>query len=430
MTKLLKAYLANRDGSFGVIGAVTMLLLIITIGVSMDLSRITQLSSTLKSATDMAALAATKDPGLTVAEREVIFQDYMEQSLANVSGLHDLKFDLKVVETEFTRTIDVTARTDASLYFYKTRSNTTQVHARSEVQVGKEAVEVALVLDISSSMNGQRITQLQQAAKSFVSTLLEKKQLEERVTISIVPYGGTVRLPDQLETMLIPPSTTEDWVDEEWNGCVNLLPSDIQTPLTPGGTYGYLPEFYVWNKNNPWCPKAGNELEGLSDDKQKLQDKIDSFTLSDGTGSDMGVVWGYATLNPAWRGALNGIDAELPRDYSESTKKIMVVMTDGGITTQYFPTDSQRSGDLPYSTKKKSTTFNESLGVFNTQCDSAKSNGIEIYTVGFLMTKTNQINRLRACASSTGNHFEADLGSLQATFENLANSISSLRLSK
>ena len=66
----------------------------------------------------------------------------------------------------------------------------------------------------------------QAASKAFVGTLLDEDSLVENVSISLVPYGGWVRVPDELEHMLEGTPPTQHWADGVWNNCFFLAPND------------------------------------------------------------------------------------------------------------------------------------------------------------------------------------------------------------
>ena len=104
-------------------------------------------------------------------------------------------------------------------------------------------------------------------------------------------------------------------------------------------------------------------------------------------------------------------------------------MTDGRITQQNYPLESELVGDLPYETSNQLNTRDESERGFEDICTLAKSKTIEIYTVGFDLN-ADVIDRLQDCGSSAGHNFEADLGTLTTVFQNIALSISGLRISQ
>ena len=105
-------------------------------------------------------------------------------------------------------------------------------------------------------------------------------------------------------------------------------------------------------------------------------------------------------------------------------------MTDGGITAQHYVRDQDKFGSLPFDSKKRQRiSRNNALSAFYSVCDKAKSNDIEIYTIGYLLTNQNRKNELINCASTSSNYLDANSGNLSGIFSSVANSIAPLRLS-
>lgn len=426
---VLRRFTNDKEGSIAVMSTGVFLLCLLVAGITIDYARLTKISSTLEVLNDQAALAAAKDPGLSLAQREGIFEDFLEYNLGGHDGYQDYTYNLSYTENEYEIVLAVDTHVVADLLFYSNEDDPVEISASSEVTVGKEFVEVALVLDISTSMRGSRIIEMQAAAKTFISALLENPDTRERMSIALIPYGGTVRVPQEMRHMLIEPATTEHWLDGNWNGCFEGTTHNYSNGLAPGDRLGYLPTFSAYRYLNDWCPYEGSELMGLTNDQAKLEATVDSFLLSDGTGTDIGAAWGLATLDPEWRGEFPDTESELPRDYNEGTKKIMIIMSDGGITGQVFPKNSEMD-EHPYRSRNYISSDSVHNGQYNDICDKAKDNDIEIYTIGFTITNVTHINRLKACATDDTNHYDAELGELETTFRTLANSVSPLRLSR
>lgn len=428
---LFKRFLASKDGTFAVMASVGMFVIVLVVAVAIDSTRLMQASSKLRSINDMAAIAATEGQNRSLSERKAIYEKVMQNGIDISDEITGYTYDLTFSDDGLNTILSATSRSEAELFFPVTRGTEGKfVTAHSEVTVGREYIEISLALDISTSMQGQRIIELQKAATDFVEIILDNEENAGRVSVAIIPFGGTVLLPDNLETMLTPPPTTEHWVDEEWNGCLAMSPIDYASGITPQHKLTYLPHFYAFTKNNPWCPKAGNKMVGLSTDKTMLIDKISSLTLSDGTGTDIGVAWALATLDPRWRNQIDGVNQSSPRDFNARTRKIMVVMADGGITGQRTPSDSELNGNLPFKVKNQTNTTAEAQNGYQDICNLTKSRGVEVYTVGFQITQQHKLNQLQICGTSQAHNYEVNLGELSSAFENIAASISGLRLSE
>jgi hypothetical protein len=308
-------------------------------------------------------------------------------------------------------------------------------------------VEISLVLDVSSSMNGARITNLRQASISFINQVLADDYVAA-TTVSLIPFGGTVRLPVAFHSYLVNTTTYTHPVNgyvlpvpadpSSWNGCLEMAPSDVSSiSLTPG-SLGLLPKFTVWHVPNPWCPSSSYaETVFLTNDKAALISRLNNFSssmLSDGTGTDVGTSWGVRALDPAWRGKLGAPStaASRPADFGDTTsRKFLIVMTDGGITGQIRPKPGWSPPTPEHVGGSGSTTVysrTAALTSFHALCDHAKDNGVVVYTIAFQVTNPSHQNEMRTCASSPGHFYNVEGLDIDAAFSSIASQISALRL--
>ena len=431
--KLIKQYSKSNEGNFAMMAAISIFLLVLVAAVAIDTTRLTQASTKLKALNDSAALAAAEGQNRSVSERQAIFEEMMRIGIENspeLSVMYD--YDLTFDTNNDAEVLTVTSRAEAKLFFPMTRGDGKFVSALSEVTAGREQVEVALVLDISNSMEGPKIVELQNAATSFVQTLMGNQGLQGRVSIAIIPYGGTVRLPNDLNFMLNQPAPTEHWVGNQWNRCLSISPFDYNAGITPQHRLDFLPDFTSFAQRNSWCPRDGNEIIGLSNNEDTLLNRIAGLTLSDGTATDIGTAWGFAALDPRWRGQMPGTTQGSPKNFNARTIKIMVVMSDGGITGQRYPLASElAAGTPPYHTGNEISTNDEAHNGYEDICDLIRARNIETHTISFdLDGNAERVERLQYCGTSAAHNHEADVGQLTATFESIAASITGLRLSQ
>ena len=426
---LFKRFWTSKDGNFAIMTAVLLSIIALVVAVGVDSTRLLQASTKLKALTDAAALAATEGQNRSLDERKAIFEQMMQTGLANSPELSGYEYELTYQSDGDGAVLNVTSSSEAQLFFPMTRGEGRSVGANSEVTVGREHIEVALVLDISSSMEGNKIIELQASATNFIQTLMGNGDIQGRVAISIIPFGGSVRLPSELEFLLDTPAPTQHWDGGLWNGCVSAPPADYNTGITPQHRLDYMPDFTAYQQANIWCPRAGNEMLGLSRNQNTLTSKIAGLTLSDGTGTDIGVAWGLATLDTKWRGQIQGVFGGSPRNFNARTKKIMVVMTDGGITGQRFPQNGELTGALPYHASNEILDESMAQKGYRDICDLAKFKGVEVYTIGFELNTQEKKNKLQYCGSSAAHNYDSDLGELGVVFDNIATSIATLRLS-
>ena len=189
---------------------------------------------------------------------------------------------------------------------------------------------------------------------------------------------------------------------------------------------------WKWNKGNWWCPKSGSVLVPQTTDVDALKAAVDGFELSDGTGTDHGILWGFKMLSPDWAGKLPGAVPGRPASYLSDTIKVMLVMTDGGITAQYTPDQSAlEDGEPPFKTGND-TEYGRSTAraQFQTICDTAKANGVIVHTVGVEVDKSWALQDMEKCATSSSHYFDVESDEMETTFETIATSINTPRLTQ
>ena len=438
LRNLLKRYRDNEDGNFSVFVAAGFLATFTVMATTLDIMLITKSKARLQLLADASALYAVKSFG-TEDDKKQAFRDYLEAASAtNRDGAFTVG-DINVVENDGRVVLTANVKAPVKLTLLQNIVTIDSVGAITQAEAGIQDIEVALVLDISSSMEGARIVEAQRAATAFVEQILDDENLEDRVSVSLVPFGGTVRLPVELVNLVNLPEEGDDednffnhWIDGRWNQCLEYTAEQVEDGIDQDITYAPTPDFWSWNRDNPWCPRAGNEFVPLTDDVDLLIERIDSLTLSDGTGSDHGVLWGFETLNHEWIDAMPGGLAGTPARNDNSSKKVMIFMSDGGITAQHHVREEDRFGDVPYNSGKRilpGYNFNAAKDAYFEACDRAKDNNVVVYTIGFQLRNNKQRNQITACATSASHYIDAASGDLEGIFTGLANTISPVRLS-
>ena len=427
--RIIHRFSGDTSGNIVIMGSVSLLALLFAVGAAVDIARLTQSATKLQDLNDAAALAVSKRYSQTLDSRREDFASLMTQGINASSELSGFEFDLKEKKSQTELVVTVSSTAESELFFSELWGEKKSVSALSQVIISSQTMEIAMVLDISSSMNDVRLAELKAASKSLITTLLEDEDIRERVSISMTPFGGTVRLPNALEHMLIQPPTTAHWEDGTWNGCFSMSPIDYTNGILPGDKFEFMPDFYGFTTQNPWCPEAGNELQPLTNDRDKLFAVIDNFQRSDGTGTDIAAVWGFSTLDPNWRGTVPGGIQGTPRNFDTRTRKIMIIMSDGGLTAQKAPTPGQLLQPKPIKGTQTVVARPAAQQGYEDICAHAKSKGVTILTVGFSIDNPGHENDLKSCASE-GGHISANVGQLEAAFSQVALSVSPTRLSR
>jgi len=332
-----------------------------------------------------------------------------------------------------------------------------------------------MVLDISSSMHGQRLSNLKSAASDFVDQILTEKQ-KDLTSISLVPFGGTVNLGPIFNDYVVDGSgvtynpnqgqynkgyaiTSKKFRFSDGDNCIELRKEDFDLDSIPSKSRSQIPHFWKWWNFNPWCPDAASAAMWNTNKADDLKTRIAGMTLSDGTGMDHGILWGAKALSPSFKGKLGGDFPQRPNafnDPDEDVQKIMVLMTDGGITFQGRPknpaknnvhTNRNSNNDpstgipnqgnninqqtlLSRGKLSNSAGHNTAIGNFKAVCDDLEEKGVVIYTIGFQIKKNSlPENLLKYCATNPANYFLVESLDISKAFNAIAVSVQKLRVS-
>src|SRR5690606_5806360 len=151
-----------------------------------------------------------------------------------------------------------------------------------------------------------------------------------------------------------------------------------------------------------------------------------------------GVEWGFRVLSPS-------LPFSEGRSYSNATSKVMIVMTDGENTA--YPNGNMNNSTFygyygyPYNKRLGDVTWNTSQlqKEMNARtvatCNNAKAQGIVVYTIGLEVGSTSDptgnTKMLKDCSSGDGFwYFPTKSSDLITVFQNIANQLSNLRLSR
>ena len=433
---IVNRYKKDTRGNVTIMFAVSFVGTMTLIGAVFDLMILNKSRQQVQYLTDAASLAALQFDG-TLAEKAAVFDQHVkvlaELSDGNVSK--NFETNVEIVERDGALVLNAQVSLPHELILLQHLGGPKTITVSTSAEKGIEDIEIAMVVDISSSMAGSKIIEAQAAATLFVEQLLDDEALDERISISLVPFGGTVRVPVELSSLLDTPldqlnEYAENWIDGEWNQCFEYDLDDTRNGIKPNRTYRETPDFSAYAARNPWCPISGNELIPLGDDKDVLIDRIDALTLSDGTGTDHGLAWGIETLNPEWRNRFPGAEANKPGDLTSQTTKIIVLMSDGGITEQRFVPEDRRGGPPPYRARRRDSLIPErdTTLAFEGACDRAKEDNIELIMIGFDLRNNADRALLERCATTSSNYIDARTGDLGSVFSGIADKISPLRV--
>lgn len=352
-----RRFALREDGSLIVFAVYIFIIILMFGGIGIDLMRFERDRANLQYTMDRAVLAAA-DLDQALAPEDVV-KDYLAKA-----GMRDFLTSVTVDEGLSYRTVSATASTDIKTQFmHMTGVDTLTAPAASTAEERIEGVEISLVLDVSGSMNSNsRLKNLKIAAKDFVDQMVDNTK-DGDMSISIVPYATQVSTP----AIFLNQFNVTD--EHAYSNCVNFDSSDFDTTaISPSAELKRTMHFDPWTSRfegrdddppelvpSPVCEaRASRELVVLEKDRDTLKSFINGLSADGNTSIDVGMKWGTALLDPGLQpvidamiasGDVSGDFSDRPHAYTDGeTLKVLVLMTDGQNTSQYYLPDEYRSG--------------------------------------------------------------------------------------
>jgi len=401
----------DERGNFALITGVSALAIMLSAGIAIDYTRIAHAKSVVNDALDAAVLAAGGELSAGKASGDQLernFEDFFEANLENRSvNTGDIRIERFEADRE-TGKISAEARAIVKTSFMAlTGTREVEIATASEATFSSDAIEIAMVLDVTGSMaEAGKLAALKQAATDAVGILLPDGTSDGKVRIGLVPYADSVNAGGYANTAS----------DGRSNRCVTER----------GGPQAATDVSYAASPvlaNFDRCPSQ--RVQALTSDREVLVDQIASFRADGYTAGQIGIAWGYYMLSENWR-ALWG--AAAPARYSEPVKKVAIVMTDGEFNTYYY----RVRGDVNRQEAKSGSAAADLCT--HMKRDKAGKPGITVYSIAFQAPREAQ-TLLRACASpdsGTSRHYfpASDANELRQAFAAIALDIQKLRLSK
>lgn len=366
----LRRFRRDEDGAILPLTLFMVVLFLAMAGLGIDTMRQEMERTRIQTTLDRAVLAgaAARDE----EEARAIIEDYFDKA-GMASYLHaqeegDIQTTLNAarVSASASKTLDT---------FLLRLSGVDQLNAQgastAEVRVPK--LEVALVLDVSGSMRGARITALRPAARQFVTSILGSTDPGDAV-ISVVPFSWGVTPSDGIFNALTV-NQTHDYAtclrfnDNEYNTTAihpdTAYDQQIYTSRE-GMTFGDLTSTPLGSFDDTYYRSCYTDdyfrIMPYSTSEAALHARINALQAGGSTSGDEGIKWAAALLDPAFTSVVTTLQqprdilgnggttvsitevdpslSDIPAAYdSGDTLKIIVMMGDGANDNSYFFSD-------------------------------------------------------------------------------------------
>ncbi|HLP70712.1 MAG TPA: pilus assembly protein TadG-related protein [Rhizobium sp.] len=451
-------------GNFGVLTAILFATIALAIGIAIDVSVALNRKMEIQAAADAAVLwaAAHYEDGMDLASLAPTVRDYLSTNSSNTAEL------LSGPTLTSDGDLCLSAKSQVPTTFMRIASvEMVPVSVKAcALPMNQNQIEIALVLDVSSSMIEQnRFVPMQTAVTSFLNGLASDGELPSNVRISIVPFSSRVNFGMHYSGWFMPyngltaiPSrwtnpqsvyssskySFSKWLDGEtwlaytstnyyWTGCAEPR-ADVDMRTTGNLTDRSLGDAppsdvgFVAMDSNPqsaqsFCPPPITELSG---DLTALTAVVDGLTSEGSTRLDAGMLAGWYTLSPRWAKAW---ETGQPLEYGKTAKKYVVFMTDGGMNVKYGPSDTDKLDWL--CDKERTSACNKiAVNALLSTCSKMKTAGIKIYSISY--SNDADVTNIRDCSSGTGYYYSASVSSIEAVYKKIAEEVvvQALRLSR
>ncbi len=264
----------------------------------------------------------------------------------------------------------------------------------------KKNVEIALVLDISDSMQASgSLRTLELALQDFINQPIFDANTD-KAALSIIPYANSVAFKPDMAKLVSPIFGYS--LTPTFNGCFMPDTGDITIPITGAAIHTAAPP-RVSNKGNPFCPSQTMAAEFFVTDTRSLRLKLSNISSANGTASDEALAWGYRALLPSMQGIMSK-SRTFPRPYNSDNKKIIIFFTDGK------PVHKQWVGKIKTDSAKSEQKLLDT-------CNFIKSSGndIDLYTIGYgtlARNGTDLAKLLGQCVNGQGYFVNANKANL------------------
>lgn len=453
-----RRFFRNESGNAAILAALTAPIMVLFLGGGVDYAMSLNARAKLQSAMDAALLSTavhkSANPGLSMEQLQEYFrrqlQERVERRMKKILQLQQI--DFSVSEDNNTLSVRVSATTKTR-FLQLVALDRFEIRLQTEVKSARSRTEVALVLDVTRSMSGAKLTELKNAAKNFLEEIARKipDADPEAFKVAIVPFSQYVNVGME--------NRDADWIDVpedgwrdvsydgwgwwwwwarryvKWEGCVgsrpyplNVKDESYSTPVPGVMNYAEYSSYGEWVIRNS-CPSTSIlPLTSLKEDKEKIIWTIDSLQADGTTYIPAGLIWGWRVLSPTapfTEGAQDDTTVE------QNVRKVIVLMTDGENTVSPYVDDDEEEAYREHTGSDIGLANDLTLEVCNRIKEINPATGrphAEIITVTFDVSSSTVKNLLAKC--STLGTYDAQSGQLVETFSQITQQLAELHLSR
>ncbi len=457
----------NDEGNVAMMIALSLLPIMMLIVLAVEFSRQQVNEREASASLDATVLAVAIEQarnGGTAADLQTYAQAYFDSNIPAQAGVTYEPLALSMTGDQEI-TLELVGRMPSAMLGIFGAEKLEYFLETSAVAGDPPELEIMLVVDVSNSMSGPRITALRNAVDAMVDEVIDPEN--ELIRVGMVPFNNYVNVgvsnrnaswldaPDDRVTEvescpidftasegagcsfrtvctqdgqfgngsegcvtetscssggdpIMQPCTTIE-IERSWLGCVgsreaplNITDNDFASNPVPG----------INSRSNQEC-QDGNEILPLTHEASDIKSAAAQLEPNGFTYIAPGIVWG-----------LRALSQDAPFDTAKignpKDGQIMIVLSDGANT---------RSKNIDGVRHEGSDLAAANLDTL-AACDEAKDAKVEVFTIDFGISDPVTEALLRDCATSPEHAFEADTANqLVSVFRAISGQFSEVRLS-
>lgn len=449
---MMRALFRSHDGNFGVFAAILVAPLMASAAYAIDYVDLVRARTSLQNAVDAAVLAAASSGKTLRRDLEDIVRKTIVSNLDSALAA-TLTIGEIIIDDEGKIALTANAVQPSLFARVLLRDGMDLAVSAAAVRPGEQAIEIALVLDTTGSMQGKKLSDLKSATYRLLDTFSGQK--DAKIKVGLVPFSNYVNVGKNMRG--------QSWLSVERDGSTSRRVCERQKPVKAKSgcrtvntewfkdgvrytgrrevcssyTYGAEKEV-CWTQTDTvkWDGCVGSRpapddtdvghlsvryqglmntdcttpVSPLTANLATIRKAVSQMVASGATYIPAGALWGWNLLNPGepFAGA---------RDFSPDVRKVMVIMTDGANTiSPDYPTHNGRDAVLADK-------------LMDRVCENARATGVEIYTVAVGVETMGARRALAKCATEEDAALEvADSAALDAAFQAIAAKIFRVRL--